>query len=50
MAQYDIAKNLVVDGVQIECTDVMTGDKNKNRFLYYQLKMSMLKADNKPTY
>lgn len=23
----------------------MTGDKNRNRFLYYQLKMSMLKAD-----
>ena len=34
-----------MDGLEIEYTDVMTGDKNKNRFLYYQLKMSMLKAD-----
>ena len=45
MAQSDFAENIEIDGLQIEYTDVMTGDKNKNRFLYYQLKMSMLKAN-----
>ena len=45
MAQSDFAEKLEIDGVQIEYTDVMTGDKNRNRFLYYQLKMSMLKAN-----
>lgn len=45
MAQSDFAEKLDIDGLQIECTDVMTGDKNRNRFLYYQLKMSMLKAN-----
>ena len=44
MAQSDFAENIEIDGLQIEYTDVMTGDKNRNRFLYYQLKMSMLKA------
>ena len=33
------------NGLQIEPTDVMTGDRNRNRFLYYQLKMSMRKAE-----
>ena len=28
----------------VEQTDVMTGDRNRARFLYYQLKMSMKKA------
>ena len=45
MAQSDFAERLDIDGLQIEYTDVMTGDKNRNRFLYYQLKMSMLKAN-----
>ena len=45
MAQSDFAEKIEIDGLQIEYTDVMTGDKNKNRFLYYQLKMSMLKAN-----
>lgn len=45
MAQSDFAKKINADELEIEYTDVMTGDKNKNRFLYYQLKMSMLKAD-----
>ena len=45
MAQSDFAEKVEIDGVQIEHTDVMTGDKNRNRFLYYQLKMSMLKAN-----
>ena len=44
MAQSDFAEKLEIDELQIEYTDVMTGDRNKNRFLYYQLKMSMLKA------
>lgn len=39
MAQSNFKENS-----QIEHTDVMTGDRNKSRFLYYQLKMSMLKA------
>ncbi|HBI62366.1 MAG TPA: NgoFVII family restriction endonuclease [Lachnospiraceae bacterium] len=45
MAQSDFAEKIKIDGREIEYTDVMTGDKNRNRFLYYQLKMSMLKAD-----
>ena len=32
------------DGLAIERTDVMTGDRNQSRFLYYQLKASMQKA------
>ena len=45
MAQSDFAERLDSDGLHIDYTDVMTGDKNRNRFLYYQLKMSMLKAN-----
>ena len=45
MAQFDFAEKIEIDDLQIESTDVMTGDRNKNRFLYYQLKMSMLKAN-----
>ena len=45
MAQSDFAEKIEVNGLEIEYTDVMTGDKNRNRFLYYQLKMSMLKAN-----
>ena len=45
MAQSDFAEKIEIDGLQIECTNVMTGDRNRNRFLYYQLKMSMLKAN-----
>ena len=44
MTQFNSAQNVMIDNIQIESTDVMTGDKNRNRFLYYQLKMSMLKA------
>ncbi len=39
MAQFDAAEK-----INIEPTDVMTGDSNKNRFLYYQLKISIMKA------
>ncbi len=44
MAQSDFTENLEIDEQQIEYTDVMTGDKNRKRYLYYQLKMSMLRA------
>lgn len=44
MAQSDFAEKIEIDELQIESTDVMTGDRNRKRFLYYQLKMSMLKA------
>ncbi len=44
MAQSDFAEKTESNELQIEYTDVMTGDKNRSRFLYYQLKMSMLKA------
>lgn len=52
MAQFDLTKKIKIDETQetqlhiesIEPTDVMTGDRNSSRFLYYQLKMSMQKA------
>ena len=40
MAQSYFAKTLEGNELQIEPTDVMTGDKNKSRYLYYQLKSS----------
>ena len=45
MAQSDFTKRIDKDELKIEPTDDMTGDSNANRFLYYQLKMSMLKAN-----
>ena len=44
MAQPNFEKKIEDEEVQIEITDVMTGDRNKSRFLYYQLKMSILNA------
>ena len=44
MAEYNIAQELNEESLQIETTDVMTGDRNLNRFLYYQLKMSIRNA------
>ena len=44
MAQSDFAEVIEINEVHMESTNVMTGDRNKSRFLYYQLKMSMLKA------
>lgn len=52
MAQFDLTKKIAFDEGQetqlhietVESTDVMTGDRNRKRFLYYQLKMSMQKA------
>jgi len=34
-----------VNGMDIELTDVMTGDRDQRRYLYYQLQMSLKKAD-----
>ena len=45
MAQSDFTEKIEFNELQIEATDVMTGDRNRNRFLYYQLKMSMQKAN-----
>ena len=44
MAQFNFTKKLDIDETQIEQTDVMTGDNNRKRYLYYQLKLSMLHA------
>ncbi|MBD5526590.1 MAG: DEAD/DEAH box helicase family protein [Lachnospiraceae bacterium] len=50
MAQSDFAEEINNSGLReneelhIEPTDVMTGDRNRSRFLYYQLKISMKKA------
>lgn len=41
MAQSDFEEKLEIEKFHIESTDVMTGDRNKNRFLLYQLKLSM---------
>ncbi|MCI8586284.1 MAG: hypothetical protein HFI92_10430 [Lachnospiraceae bacterium] len=40
MVEYHLEEEL-----NIEQTNVMTGDRNQARFLYYQLKMSMKKAE-----
>lgn len=54
MIQSDLAKKVSTENrhlennedlnMVIESTDVMTGDQNKSRFLYYQLKMSIMRA------
>lgn len=54
MAQFDSAEKVNngsdqdntfwLRDIEIEPTDVMTGDRDQSRFLYYQLKMSMQKA------
>ena len=50
MAQSDFAEEInnselrENEELHIEPTDVMTGDRNRSRFLYYQLKISMKKA------
>lgn len=47
MAQSDIAKNSASDAqnIIVESTNVMTGDRNISRYLYYQLKTSIKRAD-----
>ena len=42
MAQSNFEKR--IDTYEIESTNVMTGDRDRSRYLYYQLKMSMEKA------
>ncbi len=54
MAQFNSAEKISAakeqtayiqaDDMVIESSDVMTGDRDRKRFLYYQLKMSMMKA------
>lgn len=45
MAQYNFTKEIESNYEStVESTDVMTGGRDQSRFLYYQLKMSMLKA------
>ena len=44
MAQFNIEEKSEIEELHIESTDVMTGDKNRSRFLLYQLKFSMAKA------
>lgn len=44
MAEFNIAEKVNDEQLQIETTDVMTGDRNYKRFLYYQLKMSIQEA------
>jgi len=38
------ADQICMDGTVIEPTNVMTGDKDRQRFLLYQLKLSMMQA------
>ena len=42
MAQSNFEER--IDTYEIESTNVMTGDRDRSRYLYYQLKMSMAKA------
>lgn len=42
MAQYDFKER--IEESYVESTDVMTGDKNRSRYLFYQLKSSMARA------
>lgn len=44
MAQFNFAEKLEIEELHIEPTDVMTGDRNKSRYLLYQLKLSMARA------
>ena len=45
MVERQHEENIIcINDTVIESMDVMTGDKNQSRFLYYQLKMSMMKA------
>lgn len=44
MAQPNFEEKLEIEKFHIESTNVMTGDKDKNRFLLYQLKLSMARA------
>lgn len=45
MAEFNSAEKLNIEAVEIESTDVMTGDRDKRMYLYYQLVNSIKKAD-----
>ena len=44
MAEFDSAKELNIDLAEEYATDVMTGDRDKRMYLYYQLVGSLRKA------
>ena len=44
MAEFNSAKKIISNTVSIEPTNVMTGDDKRERFLLYQLKMSIANA------
>ena len=43
MAEFNSAEKIISNTFLIESTNVMTGDDRKERFLLYQLKMSIAK-------
>ena len=45
MAEFNSAEKLNLEAAEIESTDVMTGDRDKRMYLYYQLVNSIKKAD-----
>ena len=44
MAQSNFEEKSEIEELHIEPTDVMTGGRNKSRYLLYQLKLSMARA------
>lgn len=44
MAEFNSAEKMIIENVEILPSSVMTGDRNQQRYLYYQLQMSMRKA------
>ena len=44
MARYNFAESISIDHIEIDRTDVMTGDRDERRYLYHQLIRSMQKA------
>lgn len=44
MAQPNFEEKLEIEKFYVESTDVMTGDRNKSRYLFYQLQLSMAQA------
>ena len=44
MAEFDSAKELNIDLAEDYSTDVMTGDRDRRMYLYYQLVGSLRKA------
>lgn len=46
MAEFDSAERLEEESISDFVTDVMTGDKDRRMYLYYQLINSLKKADS----